>query len=415
MLIRPISDDLVYLGGIDRRLERFENLFELPRGVSYNSFLLLDEQTVLLNTVDSSVAAGFVDDVARVLGERALDYLVVNHVEPDHIANINETLQRYPDCVLVISKKGLELLHQFFRRHDYADYRVQIVGEGDVLPTGRHKLRFFTAPNVHWPEVTVCFDETDGILFSADAFGSFGAPEGHLFADQVDYTTRWLSETRRYYANVIGRFGGPMTRLLGKLDGLGVRMICPLHGLIYRTPETVSYVIERHRRWAAYVPEQAGVVIIYGTMYNHSAHLADELALKLAELGTEHLRVHDLSKTDWSHIISDCFRFSNAVFICTTYNTELHPKMDAFLRDLIGIGWDNRGTTVIGNVSWGGHGARIAQEILNKSKNLTSVGGTFGIKGSLADEQDGELEQLAEAITASLPDCGPPVTLSAAT
>jgi flavorubredoxin len=403
VLIRRITDDLYYLGGIDRRLERFENLFDLPRGISYNSFLLLDEQTVLFNGVDASVQAGFVDHVTRLLGGRDLDYLVVNHVEPDHIASINETLIRYPGCELVISKKGLEILHQFFRRHDYVDTQVQVVGDGDVLPTGHHKLRFLTAPNVHWPEVTVCFDETDGVLFSADAFGSFGAPEGHLFADQVDYVPRWLSETRRYYANVIGRFGGPMTRLLAKLDGLDVRLICPLHGLMFRTPETVSYVIERHRRWAAYIPENPGVVIVYGTMYNHSAQLADELAARLADLGVANIRVHDLSKSDWSHIISDCFRFSNAVFICTTYNTELHPKMDAFLRDLIGIGWDNRGTTVIGNVSWGGHGAKIAQEILDRSENLTTVGAPFGIKGSFDDSQDAELQALADAVATSLP------------
>ncbi len=403
MLIRRITDDLYYLGGVDRRLERFENLFDLPRGISYNSFLLVDDQTVLFNGVDASVASGFVDNVTRLLGGRDLDYLVVNHVEPDHIASINETLIRYPGCELVISKKGLEILHQFFRRHDYVDTQVQVVGDGDVLPTGRHKLRFFTAPNVHWPEVTVCFDEVDGVLFSADAFGSFGAPEGHLFADQVDYTSRWLSETRRYYANVIGRFGGPMTRLLAKIDTLDVRLICPLHGLMFRTPETVSYVIERHRRWATYVPENPGVVIVYGTMYNHSAQLADELALRLAEAGVANIRVHDLSKSDWSHIVSDCFRFSNAVFICTTYNTELHPKMDAFLRDLVGIGWDNRGTTVIGNVSWGGHGARIAQEILDRSKNLTVVGAPFGIKGSFDDAQDAELQALADAVAASLP------------
>lgn len=403
MLIRHITDDLVFLGGIDRRLERFENLFALPRGVSYNSYLLLDQQTVLFNTVDSSVAAGFVDDVARVLAGRDLDYLVVNHVEPDHIAAINETLARFPRCELVISRKGLEILHQFFRRHDYADTRVQTVGDGDVLPTGRHRLKFLTAPNVHWPEVTVCFDEVDGILFSADAFGSFGAPEGHIFADRVDYTPRWLSETRRYYANVIGRFGPQMLRLLGKVAELDVRMICPLHGLIFRTPETIAHVIERHRRWASYLPEQPGVVLVYGTMYNHSALLADELAMKLAEGGVEHLRVHDLATSDWSHIVSDCFRFSNAVFICTTYNTELHPKLDAFLRELMSSGWDNRGVTVIGNVSWGGHGARIATEILARGKNLTTVGDAFAIKSSLADEQDADLQALADAIRASLP------------
>jgi len=402
MLIRKITDDLYYLGGIDRRLERFENMFELPRGISYNAFLLLDAQTVLFNTVDSSVAAGFVDDVARTLAGRPLDYLVVNHVEPDHIAAINETLDRFPGCELVISRKGLEILHQFFRRHDYADTRVQLVGEGDVLATGNHRIRFFTAPNVHWPEVTVCFDEHDGVLFSADAFGSFGAPEGHLFADQVDYTSRWLSETRRYYANVIGRFGKQMTALLAKIDALDVRMICPLHGLIFRTPETVSYVVERHRRWASYVAEQPGVTIVYGTMYNHSAVLSDELALRLSALGVEHLRVHDLAKTDSSHIVSDCFRFSNAVFVCTTYNTELHPKMDAFLRELVGMGWDNRSTTVIGNVSWGGHGARIAQEILDGAKNLTGVANGFAIKSSFADEQDADLQVLAEAIAASV-------------
>ena len=413
MLIRRIADDLVYLGGIDRRLERFENLFALPRGVSYNSYLLLDDQTVLLNTVDSSVAAGFVDDVARELGGRELDYLVVNHVEPDHIGAINETLARFPRCELVISRKGLEILHQFFRRHDYADTRVQTVGDGDVLPTGRHRLRFLTAPNVHWPEVTVCFDPTDGVVFSADAFGSFGAPEGHIFADQVDYTPRWLSETRRYYANVVGRFGPQMTRLLGKIDELDVRMICPLHGLIFRTPETVAYAIERHRRWASYTPEQPGVVLVYGTMYNHSALLADELALRLAEAGVEHLRIHDLAKSDWSHIVGDCFRFSNAVFVCTTYNTELHPKMDAFLRELIATGWDNRGVTVVGNVSWGGHGARIAGEIIAKAKNITMVGAPFTIKSSLDDGQDADLRALAADIAASLPDCGPAPSLMA--
>lgn len=397
LLTRKLQDDLYYLGGNDRRLSRFENMFTLPRGVSYNSYLLIDEKTVVFDAVDKVICEVFYEQILEALDGRPLDYLVCNHVEPDHAEGICYLMERYPDLRLIISPKGDELLRQFHRRLDFSD-RIEHSSDGFVLECGKHRIRFLTAPNVHWPEVTVAFDETSGTLFSADAFGSFGAPAGHLFADQVSYERDWLAETRRYYCNIVGRQGLSVQKLLKKCADLEIRSIYPLHGLLFRTPETIHLILEKYARWSAWQAEDAGVCIVYGSMYDHSAQLADILAAKLADKGVPEISIFDISETNVSEVIAEAFRLSNLVLICNNYNTELYPKMDAFLRELMMLNWDQHSVSYLGNKSWGGRGVKIAQEIMSKAKNLRTVGDVFTITSSLDASQEAELEALADAI-----------------
>lgn len=399
---RRIDEDLVFLGGIDRRLELFENMFELPKGVTYNSYLYLDEKTCIVDSVDKAVSESFFSSLCSTLRERTLDYLVVNHAEPDHCATICRVLELFPEAKLVTSKKCLDLLKQFYRGFDFGEERIVLVDEGDTLALGKHKLTFYTAANVHWPEVTVCFDETTGTLFSADAFGSFGAFDGYLFADEVDYRCDWLDESRRYYTNIVGRQGAAVQKLLKKAAGLDIRRIFPLHGLLFRTPEHIELIMEKYQRWSSYTAEEAGLVLIYGSMYENSQQLADNFAMLLAEHHAGKIHVYDVSKTNISYLIADCFRYSNALFICNNYNTELYPKMDAFLRELTMLNWDKHNVTLMGSMSWGGRGIKIAEEILSKGRNLQFVKSGFMIKSSLADEQMDELKEIAAEVANSM-------------
>lgn len=399
---RRIDEDLIFLGGIDRRLELFENMFELPKGVTYNSYLYLDEKTCIVDSVDKAVSESFFSSLCSSLGDRPLDYLIVNHAEPDHCATICRVLELYPKSKLVTSKKCLDLLKQFYRGFDFSEERIMIVDEGDTLDLGKHKITFYTAPNVHWPEVTVCFDETTGTLFSADAFGSFGAIEGYLFADEVDYSCDWLDESRRYYTNIVGRQGMAVQRLLKKAEALDIKRIFPLHGLLFRTPETVKLMLDKYQCWSTYTAEEAGLVLIYGSMYENSQQLADNFAMLLAEHHPGKIHVYDVSKTNVSYLIADCFRYSHALFVCNNYNTELYPKMDAFLRELMMLNWDNHKVTLMGNMSWGGRGIKIAEEILSKGKNIEFVKSGFMVKSSLADDQVGELQDIAAAVAESM-------------
>lgn len=403
-MIRPrrIAEDLFFLGAVDRRLAQFENMFELPEGVTYNSYLLLDDKTVLFDTEDEAVAEHFEQALAYLLKDRPLDYLVCNHVEPDHCATLVQVLRNHPETTLLVSKKGQDLLGQFFRQEDWSKRSIQLTEEGITLETGHHRLIFYTAPNVHWPEVTVCYDETEGWLFSADAFGSFKAWDGYLFADQVHYDRDWMKEARRYYVNIVGRQGASVQKLLQKAADLNIRKIFPLHGLLFRTPETIQMILEKYQKWSTYEAEDKGVAIIYGSLYNHSQELADTLAGYLAEAEAGEISVFDVSKTNPSYLTAECFRLSHAVFICNNYNTELYPKMDAFLRELRMLNWDNHGYTLLGNMSWGGRGVKIAEDILSTAKALRPVGNGFVVKSSLDLDQLPELEQLAKEIADSL-------------
>lgn len=407
MLPRKLEDGFYLLCGIDRRLDKFENMFVLPYGVSYNSYFLDCEEPVLIDSTDSAVADDCMDAIDELLHGRELAHLICNHAEPDHGATIQRILEKYPKAKLYVSKLGFQLLSQFHPALAAFEDRTILVDEGSKLEVGKYCFNFVKAANVHWPEVTFCYESTSKSLFSADAFGSFAAPAGHIYADQVDYEETWLSEARRYYCNIVGRQGMPTQRALEKAAGLDIEKIYPLHGLLFRTAETISFILDKYQHWSRYKAEEAGSVIVYSSMYNHSQDLADSLAAYLADASEASIRVYDVSKTDPSFIVADLFRFSHAVFICNNYNTELYPRMDALLRELMMLNWDNHSYSLLGNMSWGGRGVAIAQEILSRGKNLSKVSDNFMIKSSLKAENKPELEQLAKDIAATYADFDP--------
>lgn len=402
MIPRKLENDFYLICGIDRRLEKFENMFTLPYGVSYNSYFLDADEPVVIDSTDHAVAGEYMEALHKLLAGRDLMHLIVNHVEPDHCATICLSMEKYPECKLYITNLGYKMLQQFAPESTDFGSRVEIVDEGSILEVGDKRLRFIKAPNVHWPEVTFCFEENSGTLFSADAFGSFAAPSGYIYADQVNYEETWLSEARRYYTNIVGRHGAPVKRTLEKAAGLEIKKIYPLHGLLFREPDTINMIIDKYQHWAEYKAEEKGTVIVYGSMYNNSQRMSDTLAAYLAEEGKGQIRVYDVSKTNVSQIISDLFRFSNAVFVCNNYNTELYPPMDALLRELMMLNWDNHAVSLLGNMSWGGRGLAIAEDILSKAKNLEFIGDKHTIKSSPKQEDYEALEKLAKEIASSM-------------
>ncbi len=406
MIPRYLDNDFYLIYGIDRRLEKFENMFTLPHGVSYNSYFLDDEKTIVFDSIDNAVSEEFMEALFELLAGRSLDGLVVNHVEPDHGATVCQVMAAFPGCRLYISKLGYTFLQQFNEHTASFSDRVVFVDEGFVLETGRHSIEFIKAPNVHWPEVTVCFDRSSGTLLSADAFGSFAAPSGYLYADQVDYEKDWLAEARRYYTNIVGRHGTPTLKLLEKAAKLDIAQIYPLHGLLFRTKESIAYIVDKYIKWAGYEAEDVGTVIVYGSLYNNSQRMADTLAAYLAEEESGQIRVYDASKTNVSEIIADLFRFSHAVFICNNYNTELYPPMDALLRELMMLNWNNHSYALLGNKSWGGRALKIAEEILSKANNLTKLGQDFMITSSMKKADRSSLQALAKELALSMEGIG---------
>ncbi|MDO5734335.1 MAG: FprA family A-type flavoprotein [Eubacteriales bacterium] len=398
--VRQITADLFYVGGLDRRLDRFENLFPVPQGVSYNSYLIKDEHNCLLDGVDKAIAEIYHENIEAALAGEKLDYMVVNHVEPDHCQTIRMVLELHPETVLVTSARALQFLEQFYP-FDFTS-RAKLMKEGDVLDLGQHKLEFIAAPNVHWPEVTMVYEQSENWLFSADAFGSFKAFDGTIFADETNWERDWLDEYRRYYINIVGRFGQPVQRTLQKFADKEIKLILPLHGLVFRTPESIEKAISKYDTWSKYEAEEAGVVLLYGSLYENSMNTADRLAAELAKRGVRGIRVFDVAGTDYSEIIAELFRYSHAVFVCNNYNTELYPKLDACLRELVMLNWDKRKVSIIGNGSWGGRGVQIAQEILAKAKNLEYIMDPILTKGALSEEQLPQLEALADSIAADI-------------
>ena len=328
---RKITQDMYWVGGSDRRLALFENVYPVPRGVSYNAYLVLDEKTVLFDTVDNSVGPVFFDNLAAVLDGRALDYLVVNHMEPDHCATLGEIVRRYPGVTLVTNAKAVTMIGNYF---DFdIDSRVQVVKEKDTLCTGRHTYTFVMAPMVHWPEVMVSYDVTDRILYSADAFGTFGALSGNLFADEVDFEGEWLEDARRYYANIVGKYGTQVQALLKKASGLEIAMICPLHGPVWRS--RIDWFVDKYQKWSTYTPEKDGVLIAYASVYGHTESVAESIAARLAEKGVRDIRMFDVSVTHPSYIVAEAFRVSHIVFASTTYNAGIFVNMENALHDVV--------------------------------------------------------------------------------
>ena len=396
--VRKVTEDIVWVGASDRRLALFENIFPIPRGVSYNSYVLLDEKTVLLDTVDASVAGQFFENLEHVLDGRKLDYLIVNHMEPDHCAMIGDLVRRYPEVQVVGNTKTFGMIKQFFGT-DFAE-RAVTVKEGDTLATGAHTVHFVMAPMVHWPEVMVTYDEKDKVLFAADGFGTFGALNGNIFADEVDFDRDWLDDARRYYTNIVGKYGASVQALLKKASGLEIAVICPLHGPIWR--ENLGYILEKYQKWSTYEAEDQAVVILYATMYGNTASAADALAGRLAAKGVKKIAVYDVSNTHVSELISEIFRASHVVFAAPTYNGGIYPVMENLLADMKALAVQNKTVALMENGTWAPMTAKQMREKLAELKNVTILDTQITIKSAMAPEQEGQLEALADAIVASM-------------
>ena len=395
---KKIEDNLYWVGGNDRRLALFENIYPLQRGVSYNSYLLLDEKTVLLDTVDKAVEGVFLENLEHLLAGRELDYLVIHHMEPDHAATLMSVVERWPGVKLVGNDKILTLIRQF-HGHEPGENWI-MVKENDTLCTGRHTLRFLMAPMVHWPEVMVSFDETTGTLFSADAFGTFGALGGSLFADQLPIG-EWEGEYRRYYTNIVGKYGPLVQALLKKAAALEIPTICPLHGPVWR--ENLSWLLDRYAAWSSYLPEADAVVIFVGSIYGNTENAAEVLATMLAARGARDVRVYNTSNVDLSDLVAEAFRASHLVFASATYNGQIFTPMETLLKDLAVHNLQNRTVALLENGSWGPTAGRQMRELLEKMKNMNIVGDLVTVKSALKPEQLPQMEALADAIMANYP------------
>lgn len=396
---RKLQENLYWVGANDRRLALFENVYPIPHGVSYNAYVLLDEKTVLLDTVDAAVGDQFFENLAYALGGRSLDYLIVNHVEPDHCATLAETLRRYPDAQLVCNAKAAAMIGQFFAPS--LTERALLVKEGDALLTGSHTLHFVMAPMVHWPEAMVTYDSTAKTLFSADAFGTFGALSGSIFADEVNFDCSWMAEARRYYANIVGKYGAQVQALLKKAASLDIEMVCPLHGPVWRS--RIDRFVEKYARWSTYTPEENAVLIAYASVYGGTEAAANALACRLADRGVTNIALYDVSVTHPSVIVAEAFRCSHLVFASTTYNAGIFVTMETLLHDLRAHNLQNRQVALIENGSWAPAAAKQMREILEGMRNITFLSDSLTLRSRLKPEQDGALDALANAIQSSMP------------
>ena len=395
---REIKPNLWYIGASDRRLALFENVMPVPKGVSYNSYLYTGEQTALLDTADSSVGEQFLENLDATLNGQKLDYMVIHHVEPDHLAMMKEVLLRYPEVKVVCSQQAAKFIGQFFDMD--LSGQLQIVKDGDTLTVNDHTLQFMTAPMVHWPEVLVSYDTTAKILFSADAFGTFGALNGNLYADEVDFDRDWLVDARRYYTNIVGKYGIQVQNLLKKAAALDIQMICPLHGPIWR--ENLAYFIHKHDLWSRYESEQKGVVIVYGSPYGHTENAATILAGYLAKRGVRDIKMYDVSVTHVSDLVAEAFRCSHIVLAAPTYNNGLFPPMETFLLDLQAHALQGRTFALVENGTWAPQAANVIRKIMAEMKANTLLEPVVTMKSSLKANQLADLEKLADAIVTSL-------------
>lgn len=405
---KRLTDDLVWVGGNDRRLAMFEGVYSVPTGVSYNSYLLTDDSTVLFDTVDKAVGKVFFENLAHALGGRKLDYVIIQHMEPDHSATLSELVLRYPGVTVVCNEKTRAMMEQFFTLD--RSVKFHLVQEGDTLPTGRHTLQFLMAPMVHWPEVMVTYDLTDHILFSADAFGTFGALNGAIFADEVDFMRDYLDEARRYYCNIVGKYGTQVQALLQKASALEIEMICPLHGFVWRS--NIGDYIEKYQRWSTYQPEDTGVMIAYASVYGNTENTAEIIASRLRDQGIRTV-MFDVSVTPASEIVAAAFRWSHLLFASTTYNAGVFVSMDELLRDLAAHNIQNRTVAFVENGSWAATSGRLMREILSECRNMTFLNETVSLRSSLKPAQSADVDALVEALAATMPRRNPAAAAAA--
>lgn len=394
--VRKVTEDLYWVGANDKRLALFENIHPIPRGTSYNSYVMLDEKTVLFDTADWSVCRQFIENVEYVLDGRPLDYMVINHMEPDHGASIEEILLRYPKVKIICTAKATMMMNQF----GFPVKNIQEVKEGDTMSFGKHEVTFVAAPMVHWPEAMVTFDTTAGILFSADAFGSFGSLDGKLFADEVNFDRDWIDDARRYYTNIVGKYGPQVQKLLKKAGGLDIKYICPLHGPVWR--KDLGYLLEKYDKWSKYEPEEQGVLIAYASMYGNTESAAHILATKLCEKGMTNIALYDVSCTHVSYLISEAFKYSHMALLSVTYNLKIFPVMQNFIEDMAALNLQKRVVGVVENGSWAPQAGSLIAEELDKMKEMTVLNEQMTILSSLNDATYDQLDDLAESIIESM-------------
>ncbi|MBQ4577006.1 MAG: FprA family A-type flavoprotein [Firmicutes bacterium] len=399
--VRKVTNDIYWVGANDHRLALFENIHPIPKGVSYNAYLMLDEQSVLFDTIDWSACRQLLDNIEYLLEGKPLDVLVINHMEPDHGASIEEILLRYPKVKVVSTEKSFMLMRQF--GFDIEGHELIEVKEGDVMSFGKHEVTFIAAPMVHWPEAMVSFDLTEGVLFSADAFGSFIALDGKLFNDEVNFDRDWIDEARRYYTNIVGKYGPHVQALLDKAAGIvdQIKFICPLHGPIWRSD--FGYLLDKYQHWSSYEPEDKAVMIAYASMYGNTESVAQALAGKLVERGITNVQLYDVSNTHVSYLISEAFRVSHLVLASVTYNLDIYPVMKSFLHDMKALNVQNRMVALIENGSWATKSGDLMEEFIdNEMKQMTILNQRLSIASSLPSSKEEELDQLADAIADSV-------------
>ena len=391
---RKINDDIYYLGASDRRIELFENVYPVSQGMSYNSYLITDEKTCLMDSVDESIRGQFLENLQYALNGRNLDYMVVQHMEPDHCSIVPELFRMYPDMKLVASLQAFKMMENFYSLQ--TEERRLVVKEGDTLELGKHTLKFIAAPMVHWPEVLMTYDVTDKILFSADAFGSFGAMSGNIFADEIDWDKDFKDEARRYYVNIVGKYGPQTQNVLKKASTLDIQMICPLHAHIWR--KDLSKIISLYAKWSKYEAEKDSVVIFYGSIYGNTQNAAEILAMQLAENGMENVEVFDTSKTHVSFLVSKAFEYKTLVFAAATYNAEIFDTVQNLITKLKNHNLSNRRIGLIENGSWAPVAASKMKAQLETLKNMEIVDPVVKVVSSVTAKNVEELSALAKEL-----------------
>lgn len=394
--IQEVTKDIYWIGGSDRRLALFENLFPLPKGVSYNSYIVLDEKTVVFDTADISISDQYLENLKTALNGRPLDYLVVLHMEPDHCSQIATVAAMHPELTLVGNVKTFQMMKNYFPETE--DMKKIVVKEGETLSTGAHTFAFVMAPMVHWPEAMFAYDTTTGTLFSADAFGTFGALESSIFADDYDFEKDYLDDARRYYANIVGKYGAQVQAVLKKAAKIDIKFICPLHGPVWRG-EHIAWFIDKYQKWSKYEPEDDGIVVIYGSLYGHTASAAEAFAAKLRAKSGKDVKVYDISKTHSSNIIGEIWRVGKIVIFSPTYNNGIYLPVANLLHDMECLTVQNKVIALAQNGTWAPVSAKLMNEKLSTLKNVKIVDNVLTIKSALHASDEEALDVFVEAVT----------------
>lgn len=393
--IQEVTKDIYWIGGSDRRLALFENLFPLPKGVSYNSYIVLDEKTVVFDTADISISDQYLENLKTALNGRPLDYLVVLHMEPDHCSQIATVAAMHPELTLVGNVKTFQMMKNYFPETE--DMKKIVVKEGDTLSTGAHTFAFVMAPMVHWPEAMFAYDTLTGTLFSADAFGTFGALESSIFADDYDFEKEYLDDARRYYANIVGKYGAQVQAVLKKAAKIDIKFICPLHGPVWRG-EHIAWFIDKYQKWSKYEPEDDGIVVIYGSLYGHTASAAEAFAAKLRAKSGKDVKVYDISKTHSSNIIGEIWRVGKIVIFSPTYNNGIYLPVANLLHDMECLTVQNKVIALAQNGTWAPVSAKLMNEKLSTLKNVKIVDNVLTIKSALHASDEEALDVFVEAV-----------------